>query len=161
MCPFNLINKRSFPYIYDPTLVEIHQSIWKFEPNVNPFSWQRQPCTKWSLCVFPARQVQAIRTFCCNWKNFIHWLRKEYIFEFIFYTNVTISITSTDKVSILCLCVCVCVCVHTPSSIIDNTHTDMVYQVLLCNVRLLLCENLEAFLTLLILIYRTSSLVWV
>ena len=35
---FDLINKWGFPYcIYDPTLVEIHQSMWKIEPNVNPF----------------------------------------------------------------------------------------------------------------------------
>ena len=37
--------------------VEIHQSMWKIEPNVNPFfttDYNRQQCTKWSLCVFPA-----------------------------------------------------------------------------------------------------------
>ena len=54
---------QGFPYcIYDPTLVEIHRSMWKVEPNVNLFS-QQIPCninrpqqqwTKWSLCVFPA-----------------------------------------------------------------------------------------------------------
>ena len=35
---FDLINKWGFPCcIYDPTLDEIHQSMWKIEPNVNPF----------------------------------------------------------------------------------------------------------------------------
>ena len=39
---FNLINKWRFPCcIYDPTLVEIHQSMWKLEPNVNLFSQQQ------------------------------------------------------------------------------------------------------------------------
>ena len=53
---FDLINKWGFPcYIYDPTLVEIHQSMWKVEPNVNLFSQQQQQWTKWSLCVFPAK----------------------------------------------------------------------------------------------------------
>ena len=38
---FDLINKWGFTCcIYDPTLVEIHQSMWKIEPNVNPFSQQ-------------------------------------------------------------------------------------------------------------------------
>ena len=54
---FHLINKWGFPcYIYDPTLVEIHYSLWKLEPNVNLFSQQttdnkQQQRTKWSLCV--------------------------------------------------------------------------------------------------------------
>ena len=40
---FDLINKRGFPWcIYDPTLNEIHQSMWKVEPNVNLFSQQQQ-----------------------------------------------------------------------------------------------------------------------
>ena len=56
---FDLINKWGFPYcIYDPTLVAIHQSMWKIEPNVNPFFTtdnNRQQGTKWSLCVFPAK----------------------------------------------------------------------------------------------------------
>ena len=35
---FNLTNKWGFPCcIYDPTVVEIHQSMWKFEPNVKTF----------------------------------------------------------------------------------------------------------------------------
>ena len=35
---FDLINKWGFPCcIYDPTLVEIHQSMWKLAPNVNLF----------------------------------------------------------------------------------------------------------------------------
>ena len=39
---FDLINKWGFPCcIYDPTLVEIHQSMWKAEPNVNLFSQQQ------------------------------------------------------------------------------------------------------------------------
>ena len=38
---FDLINKWRFPCcIYDPTLVEIHQSMWTTEPNVNLFSQQ-------------------------------------------------------------------------------------------------------------------------
>ena len=38
---FDLINKWGFPCcIYDPTLVEIHQSMKKLEPNVNPSSRQ-------------------------------------------------------------------------------------------------------------------------
>ena len=38
---FDLINKWGFPCcIYDPTLVEIHQSMWKLKRNVNPFSRQ-------------------------------------------------------------------------------------------------------------------------
>ena len=56
---FDLINKWGFPCcIYDPTLVEIHQSMWKIEPNVNPFSQQQHQQqttslqgTKWSLYV--------------------------------------------------------------------------------------------------------------
>ena len=62
--PLTLINKWGFPCcIYDPILVEIHQSMWKLEPNVNLFSQQttttdnRQQLqwTKWSLCVFPTK----------------------------------------------------------------------------------------------------------
>ena len=58
---FDLINKWGLPYcIYDPTFIEIHQSMWKVEPNVNLFSQQtltdyRQQGTKRSLCVFPAK----------------------------------------------------------------------------------------------------------
>ena len=58
---FDLINKWEFPCcIYDPTLVEIHQSMWKIEPNVNPFfttdnNNNRQQGTKWFLSVFPAK----------------------------------------------------------------------------------------------------------
>ena len=38
---FDLINKWGVQCcIYDPTLVEIHQSMWKIEPNVIPFSRQ-------------------------------------------------------------------------------------------------------------------------
>ena len=61
----DFINKWGFPCcIYDPTLVKIHQSMWKVEPNVNLFSQQKttdnkqqqqQQGTKWSLCVFPAK----------------------------------------------------------------------------------------------------------
>ena len=40
---FDLINKWGFPYCnYDPTMVEIHQSMWKLEPNVNLFSQQQR-----------------------------------------------------------------------------------------------------------------------
>ena len=43
---FDLTNKWGFLCcIYDPTLVEIHQSMWKSEPNVNPFSQQQQQTT--------------------------------------------------------------------------------------------------------------------
>ena len=61
---FNLINKWGFPCcIYDPTLVEIRQSMWKLEPNVNLFSQQTTTTTtstdnisgQWSLCVFPPK----------------------------------------------------------------------------------------------------------
>ena len=54
---FDLSNKWGFPcYIFDPTLIEIHQSMWKIEPNVNPFSTtdnnnRQQQGTKWSLCM--------------------------------------------------------------------------------------------------------------
>ena len=49
---FDLINKCRFPcYIYDTTLVEIHQSI---KANVNPFSQQTSTEYKVILCVFPA-----------------------------------------------------------------------------------------------------------
>ena len=41
-----LINKWGFPCcIYDPTLVEIHPSMWKIEPNVNLFSQQTTTTT--------------------------------------------------------------------------------------------------------------------
>ena len=40
------INKWGFPCcIYDPTLVEIHQSMWRVEPNVNLFSQQQTTTT--------------------------------------------------------------------------------------------------------------------
>ena len=43
---FDHINKWGFPCcMYDPTLVEIHQSMWKLEPNVNPFSKQTTTTT--------------------------------------------------------------------------------------------------------------------
>ena len=58
---FDHINKWGFPCsIYDPNLVEIHQSMWKVEPNTttttdnNNINRQQQG-TKWSLCVFPAQ----------------------------------------------------------------------------------------------------------
>ena len=57
----DLINKWGFPCcIYDPTLVEIYQSMWKIEPNVNPFSQQTTPTTttrQSDPCVFPAKAV--------------------------------------------------------------------------------------------------------
>ena len=60
---FNLINKWGFPCcIYDTTLVEIHQSMWKVEPNVNLFSQQQQHTKTDNRgqsdiydCVFPAK----------------------------------------------------------------------------------------------------------
>ena len=43
---FDLINKWGFPCcIYDPTLIEIHQSMWKIEPNVSPFHNRQQQQT--------------------------------------------------------------------------------------------------------------------
>ena len=44
---FDRIKKWGFPCcIYDPTLVEIHQSMWKVEPNTNLFS-QQKTTTSW------------------------------------------------------------------------------------------------------------------
>ena len=50
----DLISKWGFPCcIYEPTLVEIHQSMWKIEPNVNPFSQQTTTGDKVILmCLF-------------------------------------------------------------------------------------------------------------
>ena len=43
---FDLVNKWGFPCcIYDPTLVEIHQSMWKLESNVNLVSQQTTTST--------------------------------------------------------------------------------------------------------------------
>ena len=59
---FDLINKWGFPCcIYDPGLVEIHQSMWTIEPNVDPFhnrQQQQQRETKWSLCVLLRQATQ-------------------------------------------------------------------------------------------------------
>ena len=60
---FDLVNKWGFPCCtYDPTLVEIHQSMWKIETNVNPFSRQHQPSTDnngqndpYVSCLLPAK----------------------------------------------------------------------------------------------------------
>ena len=55
---FDLICKWGFQCCtYDPNLVEIHQSMWKIEPNVNLFHnrQQQQQWIMWSLCVFPAK----------------------------------------------------------------------------------------------------------
>ena len=55
---FDLINKWGFPCcIYDPTLVETHQSMWKVEPNVNLFSQQTTDNNSGQsgLCVFTAK----------------------------------------------------------------------------------------------------------
>ena len=42
----DLISKWGFPCcIYDPTLVEIHLSVWKVEPDVKLFSQQQQTTT--------------------------------------------------------------------------------------------------------------------
>ena len=70
---FDLINKWGFPCcIYDPTFVEIHQSMWKIEPNVNPFSQQTTiQWTKWSLCVFPAKAGNTK----CKLSNLWTWKR--------------------------------------------------------------------------------------
>ena len=60
---FDLINKWGFPCCnYDPTLVQIHQSMKKVEPNVNLFSQQQTTTgTKWSLCVFPAMPAKLVQ----------------------------------------------------------------------------------------------------
>ena len=77
---FDLKNKCGFPCCtYDPTLVEIHRSMWKIEPNVNPFhnrqqttkdSNRQQEWTKWSLWVFPAKagDKKNLKT----WSIFLH-----------------------------------------------------------------------------------------
>ena len=78
--------------IYDPTLVEIHQSMWKIEPNVNPFSQQttttsteninrqQQQGTKWSLYVFPAKAFLLRHSFSFIFSFFfIHSLFRYYI----------------------------------------------------------------------------------
>ena len=58
-------------YIYDPTLVEIHQSMWKIEPNVNPFHNRQLYGTKWSLCVFPAKAGNTKKTIIPDRKRHI------------------------------------------------------------------------------------------
>ena len=77
---FDLINKWKLPRcIYDPTLVEIHQSMWKLEPHVNLFSQQQQQTTdniqqqwtKWSLCVFPAKAGDTKRPACQSRRSVI------------------------------------------------------------------------------------------
>ena len=54
--------------IYDPTLVEIHQSMWKVEPNVNLFSQQQQQTTADKviliICVFLAKAGDTIKHDC-------------------------------------------------------------------------------------------------
>ena len=53
---FDLINKWWFQCcICDPTLVEIHQSMWKTEPNVSPFFTTDNRRQSGPLCVFPAK----------------------------------------------------------------------------------------------------------
>ena len=55
------LNKWGFPCcIYDPTLVEIHQSMLKIRAKMLTLfttnnNWQQLQGTKWSLCVFPAK----------------------------------------------------------------------------------------------------------
>ena len=56
---FDLINKWGFPCCtYDPTLVEIRQSMWKVEPNVNMFSqhWDKAI----PMCLILRRQLARI-----------------------------------------------------------------------------------------------------
>ena len=51
---FDLINKWGFPCcIYDPTLAEIHQSMWKIMPNVSPFCNRQQHQTTTGDKVIP------------------------------------------------------------------------------------------------------------
>ena len=53
--------------IYDPTLVEIHQSMWKVEPNVNLFSQQQQTTADKVIpiiCVFPAKARKTTKHDC-------------------------------------------------------------------------------------------------
>ena len=64
-------------FIYDPTLVEIHQSIGKLDPKVYPFSQQQQPDSSQTtvdkvipnVCVLPAKAGN-IKTDTCR-INFI------------------------------------------------------------------------------------------
>ena len=74
---FVLINKWGFPCcIYDPTLVEIHQSMWKVQPNVNLFSQQTttdnsgqsDPYVSFLLRQVTQKQKQA-KDFCTKWWN--------------------------------------------------------------------------------------------
>ena len=87
---FDRINKWRFPCCtFDPTLVEIHESIWKFEPNVNQFSQQTTTTEtttttgdKVILCIFPAKagdtKISKLLSFNIN-RSFIcevcglHW----------------------------------------------------------------------------------------
>ena len=53
---FDLINKWGFPcYICDPTLVEIIRACGSYSQMLTCFHNRQQQCTKWPLCVFPAR----------------------------------------------------------------------------------------------------------
>ena len=65
---FDLINKWGFPCcIYDPILVEIHQSMWKLEPNVNPFlnrQQQQQTTTTTVDKVIPEREIPTTYLSC-------------------------------------------------------------------------------------------------
>ena len=67
--------------IYDPTLVELHQSMWKLEPNVNLFSQHQQTTTtstnnRWQSdqCVFPAKAEDTKRIIVhkITWNNQFH-----------------------------------------------------------------------------------------
>ena len=84
---FDLINKWGFPCcIYDPTLFEIHQSMWKIEPNVNPFSQQTTDInnkqqqtsttgTKWSLRIFPVKAGNTKIKNLTDRRNQANWVR--------------------------------------------------------------------------------------
>ena len=79
---FDLINKWGFPCcIYDPTLVEIHWSMWKVEPNVNLFLQQEKkdnnnigqsdPYVSFLLrqTTHKPKAVTLVQRYECAWEN--------------------------------------------------------------------------------------------
>ena len=75
----DLINKWGFPCcIYDPSLVVIHQSMWKIEPNVNPFSQQKTDNNysgQSDPYVFPAKAGNTKMNGIKLWHNLARCLR--------------------------------------------------------------------------------------
>ena len=70
--PFDPSNKWGFPCcISDPTLVEIHQSMRKIEPNVNPFSRQitdinNSPQSDPYVSFLLRQATQKLKLWCCK-----------------------------------------------------------------------------------------------